>query len=222
MAIQQHPTLHMHACIRYVCTCISSYISPAPPHKFPHARPPISPLQPHKSPQARPHMSPLHPHTSPHAHTCRCSGCKVARYLDRQHQARAWQAGHKQECRVLQGAAPHIPPATMRLLLRTLLARAREQAQHAAQQQAQRGSGGISAAAAAAGAGKGGGGGRCGGGGPAGERESLGTASPSGVGSPAAEAPAARFEDVHALQHHWHALRDEEKINYAQMAAMSW
>lgn len=52
----------------------------------------------------------------------RCSGCRSAYYLDRNHQKEAWRSGHNQECPVLRAAAkgPLVPTA-IRLALRVIL-----------------------------------------------------------------------------------------------------
>eukprot|EP00884_Botryococcus_braunii_P005537 jgi/Botrbrau1/14985/Bobra.0018s0085.1 len=56
----------------------------------------------------------------------RCGGCKFAKYKDKTAQKAAW-AVHKAECRALQGCAPRIPPATIRLAAHVFWRRAREE-----------------------------------------------------------------------------------------------
>ncbi|KAL4855823.1 Histone-lysine N-methyltransferase [Chlorella vulgaris] len=59
---------------------------------------------------------------APIDHPLRCSACKTACYLDREHQRRAWQAGaHRLECAALRSCAPHVPPTAVRLALRCVL-----------------------------------------------------------------------------------------------------
>lgn len=50
----------------------------------------------------------------------RCGRCKLARYCGREHQKRAWDSGHREECASLVACAPRVPPASVRLAARLL------------------------------------------------------------------------------------------------------
>lgn len=52
----------------------------------------------------------------------RCSACRVACYLSRDHQRSAWHTGaHRLECQALRSCAPRVPPTAVRLALRCVL-----------------------------------------------------------------------------------------------------
>lgn len=52
----------------------------------------------------------------------RCKVCRAAFYMDREHQQKAWSAGHREECKVLSGVGLHgLPPVLVRLALRVAL-----------------------------------------------------------------------------------------------------
>ena len=90
-----------------------------------------------------PSHSPAHPPHRPPATACRCSACKQAAYLNREHQARAWKAGHREECAALRAVAPHVPPPTallaLRIVQRNLNEEQQQQQQQTAPQHAQQG-----------------------------------------------------------------------------------
>lgn len=71
----------------------------------------------------------LHCHSR---HPCRCSACKLACYASKEHQARAWRAGHREECAALRSCAPRAPPTAVRLALRCALRHWRAEQQQTA------------------------------------------------------------------------------------------
>lgn len=146
----------------------------------------------------------------PRCLTPRCSACKLSCYAGKEHQARAWRAGHKEECRCggrlggrprllagalaqaalpLQGStrrAPSSPPSP-RSALRACAPRVPPTAVRLAVRCLLRHARARRQAAA-------------------------------GGGS---VAPADRFGQVLGLEDHWAALPDGQKLEYAQMGALA-
>ncbi|PRW45589.1 histone-lysine N-methyltransferase SMYD3 [Chlorella sorokiniana] len=106
----------------------------------------------------------------------RCSACKLVCYKTKEHQARAWRAGHREECAALRACAPRVPPTAVRLALRCALQHWRaQQAQQAQQRQQQQ----------------------------------------------QQEAALAWYDALLQLQHHWEALSEGSKLQFAQMGALA-
>ncbi|KAI7835781.1 hypothetical protein COHA_010324 [Chlorella ohadii] len=108
----------------------------------------------------------------------RCSACKLVCFKSKEHQARAWRAGHREECAALRACAPRVPPTAVRLALRCVLRCWRAQQTQQAQQQQQQ------------------------------QQEGQGDA-------------LARYDAILQLQHHWEALSEGGKLQFAQMGALA-
>lgn len=119
--------------------------------------------------------------------THRCSACKLVCYKSKEHQARAWRAGHREECAALRACAPRVPPTAVRLALRCALRHWR--AQQAQQQQAQSQQG----------------------------QQDVQPNQRQGDSNNTL----ARYDELLQLQHHWDALLEGSKLQFAQMGALA-